>query len=357
LTAHKNKKHPVLPTIIPPQNIIVGDTPTSLPAPIIIPPQNIIVGDTTAIVPAPIEPVVGQPKVSDIETFFRPSERGSNDATNKLRERILLLLPNVPTAYLEDPTYGASWRTVRDSWEVVIGTIATQTAVPAYTSYELEAKGGRGFHYDLDISFYDGTSLVAKRKVEFKYGGRTIQELPQFLSLQVRKGLLPMSYDRFYYENYLDRYLATDAGITEPKPSLPDYLRYVSHTKYSVHRFFEQIKQRETECARTTKSRIVNESIRVYLELHGRTINIHEFMKKVKETQEDKIYVLWSNERFHTDRLTPSEMSMSTFDTIRNGNTIVLRSGSGTTTYHLLLRWRNHKGILNPAWQIKMKRG
>ena len=43
-----------------------------------------------------------------------------------------------------------------------------------------------------------------------------------------------------------------------------------------------------------------------------------------------------------------------TFHGIRNGNVIEVQSGP--TLYRLLLRWRNHKGILNPAWQISMKR-
>ena len=35
---------------------------------------------------------------------------------------------------------------------------------------------------------------------------------------------------------------------------------------------------------------------------------------------------------------------------VKNRNTIVLMSDN--YEYHLLLRWRNHAGILNPAWQI-----
>ena len=39
---------------------------------------------------------------------------------------------------------------------------------------------------------------------------------------------------------------------------------------------------------------------------------------------------------------------------VKNRNTIVLMSDN--YEYHLLLRWRNHAGILNPAWQIKVVR-
>lgn len=42
------------------------------------------------------------------------------------------------------------------------------------------------------------------------------------------------------------------------------------------------------------------------------------------------------------------------FHCIKNGNILELKTSNNI--YRLLLRWRNHKGILNPAWQISMKR-
>jgi hypothetical protein len=78
------------------------------------------------------------------------------------------------------------------------------------------------------------------------------------------------------------------------------------------------------------------------------------FSEKVKATQTDKIYLLWSNGTFHIDKVREQEMTEMMFHSIKNGNILELKSGQ--TIYGLLLRWRNHKGILNPAWQISMKR-
>jgi hypothetical protein len=96
-------------------------------------------------------------------------------------------------------------------------------------------------------------------------------------------------------------------------------------------------------------------SITDYLTQYGNTINIEYFTEKVRTTQSDKIYILWHNGKFYIDKIHDNEMSGIYFHSIKNGNVIELKSSSNTT-YSLLLRWRNHKGILNPAWQISMKR-
>jgi hypothetical protein len=99
---------------------------------------------------------------------------------------------------------------------------------------------------------------------------------------------------------------------------------------------------------------VVNASITDYLTTYGKTIDIKSFSEKVKATQTDKIYVLWDNGKFCLDMLSESDMSNMVYHSIRNGNILEIKSGKAI--YGLLLRWRNHKGILNPAWQISMKR-
>ena len=175
--------------------------------------------------------------------------------------------------------------------------------------------------------------------------------MPQFLSLQAKAELFHETYDKFWYETYLDRYLACDAGLTETKPSLETYLKCVTKTSYSVTPFFAKLKEREL-IFQAEKNEVVNQSITDYLTTHGSTIHLSAFSEKVQSTQRDKIYLLWSNDRFYMDRVDTTEPM--TFHGIRNGN--VLEVKSGNTIYSLLLRWRNHKGILNPAWQISMKR-
>jgi len=291
--------------------------------------------------------------VSDITTFFSTSTRNKNDSTNKVRENVLKIIGNPPKEYFDNAEFGNSWLIVYQAWNDAIKKIAEETSVPIYNSTQIKVKGGRKFNYDVDVMYYDGTTLVANRKVEFKNGGYNISDLTQFLSLQVKIGLFNETYDKFWYENYIDKYIACDTGITETKPSLQLYLKDVTSTKYTITPFFAQLKARES-FFQEEKNAVVNASIADYLTKHGKELDIKSFSEKVKSTQTDKIYLLWCNGRFYIDKLTESEMSDMTYHSIKNGN--VLEVKSRNTIYRMLLRWRNHKGILNPAWQISMKR-
>jgi len=290
--------------------------------------------------------------VHDITHFFTTSDRSGNDEANKIRERILQVISTVPLEFIANEQYGPLWQTVHDKWEEMIRHIAVTTHISEYTHTTITMYGGRTYHYDAMLSYYHHQTCVATRKIEFKNGGTTVDELPQFLSLQTKCGLLPFLYELFYYERYLDQYLACDSGITEPKPTLQVYQKQISKTKYSCLPFFAQLKERETINV-VEKKEIVNRSITDYLEQYGAQINVDSFYQKVASTQQDKLFIMWSQGMFHMDTMTVEPM---TFHSIVNGNVIQLQSGATGTMYRLLLRWRNHKGVLNPAFQISMIR-
>jgi hypothetical protein len=320
-----------------------------------------------------------QCRVEDIATFFHTSTRDQNDASNKVRELVLTLLPSPPTHFLAHETYGAQWTQVSSEWNKIMtkiappttdATDATDPTTPNYKT-KVDLKAGRNFNYDADITFLhrETGATVAKRKVEFKYNATCINELIQILSLKARDKLFPESvptYDAFYYANYLDKYIAidttghdpNDAELPKPpKPPLEEYLKMVTKVDTKGLPFFAQLKERESLFFKKEKSAIVDESITQYLALFGSHIDVNAFTTELVARETDKHYTLWKNEQFHYDTITKEEMSDIKFHSIKNGNTIVLQSAARpSTTYHLLLRWKNHKGILNPAWQIKMLR-
>lgn len=292
--------------------------------------------------------------VSDISTFFQTSTRSENDAINKIREKILKVVSSEPPIeYFEDPEYGVFWKTVYTEWNAALKKIAVDTDIPTYDSIKIQQKGGRRFNYDAKILYYNGTTYIGSRKIEFKNGGKKLADLPQFLSLQVKQTMFPLTYDIFYYEKYLDSYLKCDPDIIKEKPSLESYKKCVASTKYSIIPFFSQLKERELHFQKE-KNDVVNTSITDYLMIHGKSIDIKYLSKKIQETQKDKIYLLWSNGTFNFDRFKEEEMNKIEYYSIKNGNVLQLKSGN--TFYNLLLRWRNHKGILNPAWQISIQR-
>jgi len=294
------------------------------------------------------------PKLEDIDHFFSSSDIGDNDRINKIREKVLAHALAPLQSYLDDPVHGARWHSVHEKLKDYLKTHSN--GVP-YDSVTLKLKAGRKFNYDADVLYYNGTEPALSKKLEFKFGTSNINGLPQILSLQAKVNLFPVTYDQFFYDNYLPAFISADPGLTEALPSRAEYLKQVTKTSYDCHPFFKQAYDRDAvkDEVKAAKDKVVNDSIRAYLEAHGASIDIAALQQKIRDSQTDKDYCLWHNEAFHHDQIANPEMSGLTFGSIENGNLILVRTASATV-YKLLLRWRNHKGILNPAWQISMKR-
>lgn len=291
---------------------------------------------------------------SDIIVFSAKASRANNDAINKLRERILETALNMPAEFATDLVHGSKWNDLTTKLNAFLKTLCTEP----YSSVKMTLKGGRGYHYDADIIYLNPAGeTVTTRKLEFKYGASTIAKLPQFLSLQACNPVVitGTTYDSYFYQNFLDAYIAADAGITVPKPESAEYLTLVKNTNEACHPFFAQLKAREST-NKTAKNKVVNDSIAAYLEAYVGNIDIPALTTKFRETQIGKHYALWSGNAFHYDCISDAELTGLVVDSIsKTGNTVILRAGA-LCEYKLLLRWRNHKGILNPAWQIAMAR-
>jgi hypothetical protein len=304
--------------------------------------------------------VVANIVVANISTFFDKSTRANNDAANKIREKILASLHNIPPEYLEDVNYGNKWQLLKQEWDIVIAKLAQNSKLAQNnkndtnindTTVKINIKGGRTYNYDIDLDYYMNDTIISTVKLEFKYGGTRIDQLPQFLSLQTKYDLFPKTYDEFYYEQYIDSYINCDQSITEPKPPIYEYKKLVTSIK-CPNPFFQQLKERDQHFKKE-KAAIVNRSITDYLTQYSHTINLEKIYEKIKSSQSDKTYLLWSNNTFHLDTLKYSDVMDFEYHGIKNGN--ILQIKSNNIMYQMLLRWRNHKGILNPAWQISMK--
>jgi hypothetical protein len=266
-----------------------------------------------------------------------------------------------PIEYLQDTDYGHLWQHVHNEWNAIISKVIDRDT---YSCLELKILAGRGNNHDANLICRTTTGSTIDKivKIEFKYGAKSISSIPQFLSLQTNQPTLKMfnePYDIFYYNHYIDLYIACDpVGITAPKPILDIYLKCVRNTDYTIHPFFAQLREREP-IAKLNKNKVVNDSIRDYLRRYAHSIDTAQLTQKIIQTQQDKIYLLWSNQKFHLDEIHIHSIRNIEFVAIGDkGNVIILRSGLGIykLAFHMLLRWRNHKGILNPAWQISMKR-
>ena len=298
--------------------------------------------------------------VSDIN-WWGPgvTKKSDNDAANKIRERIVEMIANgrMPDTFTDDAEHGQQWTALAEKIKKFIeNTLVTTQHISAYTHYHVKLMAGLTNNYDFDISFLNGTTVVAKRELEFKFGAKSVEDLPQFLSMDAKTDLFDNCYPVYFYNKFLDDYLATDAGLAAvPKPTLTEYLKNIFKTNYDVTPFIALLKSRE-EIAKPAKDNVVNASFKSYLETHGREIKLDQFKEKLV-AQNGKVYMLYEprTKTFHIEKFEHCKNDFILDKmTIRNGNLLEIPAGDDMR-YDMLLRWKNHKGVLKPAWQISLK--
>jgi hypothetical protein len=290
--------------------------------------------------------------IEDIDVFLPSSGAGrdTNDEKNKLRESVLeKILTNDAAIFCNDQQRGAAWSLVRNGWRNTLITLGGEH--PS----SVTKKGGRNHNYDFLVEYPTAPS----RKIEFKFGCSSLSELPEFLNLGADKELHSENYARFFWSgDYLDRILAL-YEFDEPKPSLEVYEKEVKKNSSTLP-FFVKLKQAEKDKPEhyKPKSKIVAESITAFLEHVKDSTNLTLLTQLFQQTQEDKVFILYNplTKNFTVDSIHPAELTALSVKEIRKGNVLVIQSGKEGTTHEMLLRWKNHLGVLLPAWQISMKR-
>jgi len=280
-----------------------------------------------------------------IELFYKKgSAKAKNDAENKIREDVLVFLENeLPSEYATDE----KWRNLYTNFHETLRTLCPSE----YAHVKIVKKGGRKFNYDFDVIYLDSNNTkVHSIKLEFKHNSCKLEKIPQILSLMDNVGLIDApSYSEHYYTLYLDAYLA-EIEYTGDKPTLQEYIALVSGIAPEKHQMFMHMRAFKANTA-------VKESIHTYLNAYVSKFKVDHFTQKLVESQSNKYFLLWDLSKFHIDTLSVEELTIKDVllkPTKKQTNTIVALST--TSEYHLLLRWRNHNGILNPAWQIKVTR-
>lgn len=280
-----------------------------------------------------------------IELFYnKGSSKSENDAQNKIREDVLVFLENeLPPEYA-----------VYERWQHLYTnfheTISLLCPVPEYTHVKIIKKAGRMYNYDFDVVYFTGTESHTI-KLEFKHNSTKLEKIPQILSLQDRFGLIRgLSYAEYYYVNYLDKYL--DAiSYKGSKPTLTEYMSLVTGVSPNKHEMFMSMRAGEGSALTAA---IVTESIHTYLTTYITYFDTEKFSQKLAESQANKYFLMWDLSQFHVETLTAIDLDIKHVELKKTKNINTIIAMSLTTEYHLLLRWRNHNGILNPAWQIKI---
>lgn len=326
---------------------------TLRPVSMIVPAETKRVVDNEENIQVNPSTLIDFPKVNHIELFFsKGSSRANNDSENKIRESILknILTENCFDEYFADANYGLKWNDLKQKWNDCLISLCPVL----FSSLKVIQKAGRTFNYDFLVVYYDeNENILCEKNIEFKHNVSSISKLPQFLSLPDKtSNFISHKYAEFYYDNYLDKYIEQDEELESiKKMEKEQYLKIIGNIKYNIHPLFQKMYDNEG-IETKKKNSIVNDSIKAFLETYANTIDFTILNNLFQSRQKDKIFVLWDLTKFNVETI--EEDVVEKFVSIEKNNKIVLQGRK--YKYCLLLRWRNHKGILNPAWQISLKK-
>lgn len=294
--------------------------------------------------------------VENINAFFSISNKQDNSIINHQREEVISQLLEIPPEFLSNVEYGAKWQQIRNCF---FDYLSTNFSYIDINDLAIIKKAGRLFNYDFDL-----ISKGITYKIEFKFNSKSIDSIAEFLNLSEKKQIIkPISnentlYSNYFYENYLDLIInKSEIKFTNEKPTKFQYLKYIYQSNYHKHPLFTWLKEQETNKAfYDWKSEIVRNSITSYLEKFKNQIDFVKLEYEFERTQNNKHYLMWYEDRFYYDYIHPNQLKLTGEVSIKNGNTYVLKTKCPKSEIHMLLRWKNHLGVLFPAYQIKLIR-
>lgn len=272
--------------------------------------------------------------------------RAANDSNNRDREHALacLLTPTIDHC-LTDPTHGPAWRALQTKFRTACIRLGETCGFSGWTAIVVNHVGGRT-NCDFQI-IYVGCGTA---NMEFKFSS-----MPQFLSLPASKPFHPVLFCEHYYEHDL---LAVMDSLKVPhtlKPSLDEYKKYIHQDNYDKMPLTAALYKAEKDAGSAIQTARVKKSIHDYLATSASGTNLEAVTAELQRTQKDKHYLIYKKDDFTHYKLHPDELVASAVIGVK-GETLILQSSRPTTQIHMMLRWKNHQGILFPAWQIKMVR-
>jgi hypothetical protein len=290
--------------------------------------------------------------MTDIMTFVNDNSRADNDSTNRIREKIIANIYNIPSHYFEDAIHGPHWTTISNKLKETLQSLCSHT----YDRILIEQKGGMSYNHDFVVYYYNENNVVHSIKLEFKNNNSNVKDLIQFLELydkdcKTKFGLFEYSYSEYYYDHYLDNYLAIDGDTTITKPSKEEYLSKIHDINYS-HPFFNYLYSNRDK-NKSSKTKIVTESRKTFLQNYSNLFNFEKIEEKIKLSQTDKVFLFWDKTNFHIQMINSESIKIIG---IKPGSVKSLYFDLAVNNYEhdirVRLNWGNNNGIANPRWKF-----
>lgn len=289
----------------------------------------------------------------DIMAFILDNIKSDNDISNKIREQIIANIFTVSEDYFVDDDFGQHWESIRQKLQ---NTLHNLCSLP-YNRFSIQQKGGMNYNYDFIVTYFNHDNQVIQTiKLEFKNNNTNVKDLIQFLELydkdcKHKYNLFEYSYAEFYYDQFLDAYLAIDGNTQIQKPDKETYLKYVYDFKYT-HPFFRFLYEEKTK-NKKNKDKLVQESRTQFIETYASQFNFEKLTEKIQESQTNKIFLLWDRNEFYTQTLDienikivgikPNSIHKLYFD---------LKVENFIYDIRVRLNWGNNNGIATPRWKF-----
>jgi hypothetical protein len=288
---------------------------------------------------------------TDINSF-RISTKHLNDTNNKIRENIISAIINnkVPYDYF-----------ILNKWFILkknISNYIRQLTTKEYSKIECINKAGRKHNYDLLIIIYYNDDTSEKFMIELKFNVSTIEQTPQFVSPMKPSQYLNNSFEEYYYDNYL--HLLSNYSKLQ-MPSKEEYLKQIHSPKPKCMKAYQELYYKG--CHGSSKFTNISEDINFYnlsKELSNKCIqsfirntelNINLLSIYLQNTQKNKIYMLYSKNKFILEKINVEEYTIINVskNPLKYRYECISKTGK---QINILLRWKNGNGIAFPAFQI-----
>ena len=206
--------------------------------------------------------------------------------------------------------------------------------------FEIAQKAGRKYNNDFELRANGNIYFI-----EFK-----TNSIPQVVSVYCNNSVFSsLDYPRYFYENFLKEIVGNNVQMIR----LDAYLKDITKTKPELTdnpEFFRYLKEN------VGNHPAINQSIKEFLEENHMKFNLEEISDYLEHNLTKKTFILYDSNKQEYKRLEqihPKDVKLLKIDsTIFNSNTI--NAYSETYIFKFLLRWKNHKGCLGPAWQISI---